>query len=174
MGTDFLSYMQHLEMMAFFSGYPLVYAVILYLSGENHIKNYFSSGSILLMPFAYALIGTLYLGLQLKNFYPDYSIENISHRIQQPFPVIWGILATLFWTPSLARKNVLSLLHSLVFLFLFIKDIFTASSASQQDDSLLKNDMKIYTTSLILTVAALVTVCLYSFLKRYFTKSLKR
>ena len=73
--------MERLELMAFFSGYPLLYAVILFIGGNQQVKNNVQSRIVSLLPFAYALVGTLYMGLQLNNLYPDYSIENIKLTI---------------------------------------------------------------------------------------------
>ena len=113
MGNDFFAYVQHLEMLAFFSGYPLVYYFVRFLFRNASSKNGWRAEIVSILPFAYALIGTLYLGLMLKNLYPDYTIENLQYRIQQPYLNIWAILSNLFWIPTISRKQVLSVLHSL-------------------------------------------------------------
>lgn len=163
MDNSFFSYLQQLELMAFFSGYPLLYAVILSVAGNKSLRNNFKSRVVSLLPFAYALIGTLYLGLQLKNLYPDYSIENIKLAMAQPYLKIWGLLSLFFWIPALAKKPVFSLLHSLVFFLLLIKDLIIQSS-SKGDKLVIKNDMKVYTDSLIVNVFAFIAVALICFL----------
>ena len=120
---SFFAYMQRLELLAFFSGYPLVYTVVVFIAGGRPPGNKFKRRMGSLLPFAYALVGSLYLGLQLKNLYPDYSIEYITLTMQQPYLMIWGLLSILFWIPTLAKKTVLSLLHSLVFFFLLVIDL---------------------------------------------------
>ena len=161
MDNNFLAYLQQLEMMAFFSGYPLLYAVTLFIAGNQPMKNGFSSRISTLLPFAYALVGTLFLGLQLKNAYPDYSIVYFKETILQPYLLIWGLLSILFWIPGLARIKGLSLLHSLVFFFLLVKDIFLQSSL---DKNLVRNDMKIYTDSLLLNLGTFAFIILLAFL----------
>jgi succinate-acetate transporter protein len=170
MGNDFFRYLQRLELIAFFSGYPLLYAVTLFFAGNLPSKNNFKKRIVGSLTFAYALVGTLYLGLQLKNLYPDYSIENIRHTILQPYLTIWGLLSIFFWIPSLSKKPVLSLLHSLVFFFFLLKDLFAQLSASSADKSIIRNDMKLYTDSLLLNLGVFAFIVLISFLFTYYKK----
>jgi hypothetical protein len=127
MSDNFFAYLERLELMAFFSGYPLLYAVALFIAGNRQLRNNFKSRLISLLSFAYALVGTLYLGLVLKNLYPDYSIENIKLTMQQPWLIIWGLLSIFFWIPALGKKPVFSLIHSLVFFFFLVRDLFLHS-----------------------------------------------
>lgn len=173
MDSNFFEYLQQLELLAFFSGYPLIYAVTLFIAGNQQLKNNFKNRIVSLLPFAYALVGTLYLGLQLKNLYPDYSIENIKLTIQHPYLIIWGLLSILFWIPALGKKKVLSLIHSLVFFFFLVRDLFLQLSASSADKNIVRNDMKIYTTSLLLNLAAIALIVLLSFLYTHYKKRLR-
>ena len=173
MDNNFFTYLQQLELMAFFSGYPLIYAVTLFIAGNQQLKNNFKSRIVALLPFAYALVGTLYLGFQLKNLYPDYSIENIKLTMQQPWLITWGLLSILFWIPAPGKKTVLSLIHSLVFFFFLIRDLFLQLSASSADKNIVRNDMKIYTYSLLLNLGAFALIVLLSFLFAYYKKRLR-
>jgi hypothetical protein len=173
MDNSFFAYLQQLELMAFFSGYPLLYAVILFIAGNQQSKNNFKSRIVSLLPFAYALVGTLYLGLQIKNLYPDYSIENIKLTMQQPWLITWGILSILFWIPALGKKPVLSLIHSLVFFFFLVRDLVMHSFQSSADKSVVRNDMKIYTDSLLLNMGAFAFIVLLSFLFARYKKRLR-
>jgi hypothetical protein len=173
MDNIFFAYLQRLELMAFFSGYPLLYVVTLFIAENQQLKNNFKSRIVSLLPFAYALVGTLYLGLQLKNLYPDYSIENIKLTMQQPYLKIWGLLAILFWIPAIAKKPILSLLHSLVFFFFLVRDLFLQLSASSADKNIVRNDMKIYTDSLLLNLGAFALIVLLSFLFTHYKKRLR-
>lgn len=171
MDNSFFAYLQQLELIAFFSGYPLLYAVILFSVGDQQVKNDFKKRITSHLPFAYALMGTLYLGLQLKNLYPDYSLDNLKLTIQYPWLMGWGLLSILFWIPALSKKTILSLLHSLVFFFILIKDLFIQLSASSAGNHIVKNDMKIYTISLSLNLGALIIIVLFSFLFIRYKKS---
>ena len=172
MDNSFFSYLQQLELMAFFSGYPLIYAITLFIAGNQQSKNNYTSRIVSLLPFAYAMVGTLYLGFQLKNLYPDYSIENIKLTIQQPWLVIWGILSTLFWIPAISQKKFLSLIHSLVFLFFLIRDLFLQLSSSSADKNIVRNDMKIYTDSLLLNLGAFALIIILYLLFDFYKKRL--
>jgi hypothetical protein len=173
MGGGFLSYLQQLEMLAFFSGYPLIYLIVQLLARNQTSKNRSWMGLISLLPFAYALVGTLYLGLQIRNLYPDYSIQNIKFRVPQPYLNLWGILSILFWIPSIARKIILSILHSLVFFFFIPRDIFFQLAGINSDRNIVVNDMRIYTVSLFLNMAAFTLIVLITLLSKVLKKQLK-
>lgn len=164
MDNSFFAYLQQLELVAFFSGYPLLYALVLFISGNKRVKSSDKGRIPSVLPFAYALTGTLYLGLQLKNFYPDYSIDHLKQAIQLPWLMGWAILSMLFWVPFFGKKPFYSLIHSLVFFFFFIRDLFMSLTASSGDKSIIRNDMKLYTVSLLLNLGAFILIWLLSFL----------
>jgi hypothetical protein len=147
-------YLQQAELLAFFSGYPLVYALVTVMAGAAKPV---ASKLARALPYAYALTATLFWGLQLKNLYPDYSVENIMQLLQLPLLQTWALLALLFWLPLLSRRPVLALLHSLVFFFLFLKGIFSASPIAGTNH-LARNNMKLYADSLLLNFATLLII----------------
>ncbi len=165
MGDNFFSYLQQLELMAFFSGYPLLYAIINVFAGNSNREVLKKLPSIL--PYAYALVGSLFLGLQLKNLYPDYSFENIRLSVQQPILQIWALLSLLFWIPALAKKPVFSLLHSFVFFFFLLRDLLSHLFESATDKNILRNDMKVYTDSLLLNLGALIVLATIYLIVRF-------
>ncbi|HEY5325565.1 MAG TPA: hypothetical protein VIJ27_01075 [Mucilaginibacter sp.] len=164
MDNSFFAYIQQLELMAFFSGYPLIYSVVLYIAGTLRKKNNFKIRMVLLLPYGYALIGTLYLGNQLRNLFPDFSVENIILTMQQPWLIIWGLLSLLFWIPAISKTIVLSLIHSLVFLFFLGRDLLLQLFTASANSDVVRNDMKIYGNSLLLNLAAFAFILLMSFL----------
>jgi hypothetical protein len=163
MDNSFLAYLQRLELIGFFSGYPLIYTIALFVAGNQRLKKSFINRVAPLLPFAYALAGTLFLGFELKKLYPGYSLEHIKESVQHPYLVVWGLLSILFWIPALSKKIVFSLLHSLVFFFLLVSDIFV-QLFSHADSDIVKNDMKVYTSSLLLNLCTLAFLALLSFL----------
>ncbi|MGZ8557034.1 MAG: hypothetical protein ACXWWC_01805 [Chitinophagaceae bacterium] len=163
MSDTFFAYLHRLELMAFFSGYPLIYAIVFFIAGNRPLKNKLKGRLFFLLPLSYALVGTLYLGLQLKNLYPDYSFRNIALTMEDPILIIWGLLSLLFWIPVFHRKPFLSLLHSLVFFFFLIKDLFQRTFY-QVDKTIVRNDMNIYTNSLLINMAAFAFIVLLSLL----------
>ena len=164
MGNDWWLYIDRLETMAFFAGYPFVYVIVHVISGSvKRSRITFLNKMTYFLPYVYALVGTLYVGLILKNLYPDYSIKNVSAYFDHSYLKIWGILAVSFWIPALNKKNVLSLLHSLVFFFFLLRDLFLNFFQSA-DKNVVRNDMKIYTDSLLLNAGALSAIILVYFL----------
>ncbi|HEY8689558.1 MAG TPA: hypothetical protein VIM07_10020 [Chitinophagaceae bacterium] len=164
MDNSFFAYLQQLELMAFFSGYPMLYAFIFFIAGNKRLRNNFKRRIISVLPYVYPLLGTLYLGLQFKNLYPDYSFENIKLSMQQPWLIGWGLLSILFWIPALGKKIFLSLIHSLVFFYFLARDLFLQLSASAINESIVKNDMNVYTNSLLLNTGVFTIILLLSFL----------
>ena len=117
MDDSFFLYLDRLELMAFFSGYALIYLLIRSLGDTGWIKKMATKNITSFLPYAYALVGILYLGLQLKNLYPDYTWAHIAAANPDPYLKIWGLLSILFFIPALNKKIILSLLHSIVFYF---------------------------------------------------------
>ncbi len=50
MDNSFFSYLQRIELLAFFSGYPLIYTLIVFTAGNQRSKNNFISSLISLLP----------------------------------------------------------------------------------------------------------------------------
>ena len=163
MDNSFLIYLDRLEVMAFFSGYALIYLVIRSLGDTGWIKRLTKINILSLLPYAYALLGILYLGLQLKNLYPDYTPAHIISATPEPYLKFWGLLSILFFIPALAKKPLFSLLHSLVFFFFVVRDLFLHVIQSTEKD-VVRNDMNIYTISLLINMAAFIFIVFVYFL----------
>lgn len=161
MDNSFFIYLERLELLLFFSGYPLVYLLIHSIAGTKRAKRIFKKDITNLFPYAYALVGILYLGFVLKNFYPDYSLSHIKASTTIPLLKIWGLLAILFFIPFFAKKPFYSLFHSLVFFFFVCRDLYFYIFTTP-DKSVLKNDMNLYTYSLLINLAAFLVVFFFS------------
>jgi len=159
MDQNFLAYLDLLELLLFFSGYPLVYLLVTSFGETKWSKQIFKSNISRLLPFAYALAGVLYLGLQLKNLYPDYSVEHIKSSMQTPYLKIWALLSILFFVPLLNKKIVFSLLHSSVFFYFILRDLFLHVTGPPILNSV-KNDMNIYSISLLINLATFLFIFL--------------
>lgn len=157
MDDSFFIYLEQLELLLFFSGYTLIYLFIRSIAETSLSKKIFKKNIATLLPGAYALVGILYLGFLLKSFYPDYSFSHISASTKIPALKIWGLLSILFFIPAFAKKPVYSLLHSIVFLFFILRDIYFYIFETP-DKSVLKNDMNLYTYSILINMGALLLV----------------
>jgi hypothetical protein len=130
------AYAEWIELETFFSGFTFIY-VLYWL--------YFQKGNLL--GISYALIATLYWGLQLKNNLPDY---------HYPLLKIWALIALLFWLPALRKHSLLPFLHSLIFFALIVIAIFR-----KQD-----NSHKIFAASLLINSCSLILILLVSYLQK--------
>lgn len=160
MDNSFFAYLQKLELLSFFSGFPLVYAAIFFIGENKGLKNNFINLLIQNLSLGYALVGTLYIGLRLKNLYPDYSIQNIKAALEQPWLMAWAFLSILFWIPALGKRKFVTFLHSLVFFSILLNDLFLPRSSS----AVVTNEMNVYTLSLLLNTAAVLLMALLSYL----------
>jgi hypothetical protein len=168
MDDNFFIYLQRLELIAFFSGYPILYAIAVTVAGEQN--QFWKKKLKQALPYGYALTGVLFVGLQLKKLYPDYSMEHMNEVFQNPWLTVWGILSLLFWFPLFSKKTVLSFIHSLVFFFFVVRDIISNTFSAGQKETL-KNDMSIYTNSFVLNCITFCAVFACAMLFHRFTRS---
>ena len=160
-------YISHLQLLAFFAGYPLVYTLVNFLATKRQEKTPFISKEwVALLPFTYALIGSLFFGLLLKNISPDFSLQNITGEFLSPVEV-WAIMSVLFWIPALSKKPIFSLLHSVPFFLILIKDFFIQAT-SNSGMFVIENDMKMYSISFLLNIVVLVFIYALLYCLRYF------
>lgn len=161
MSDDLAAYMERITLMTFFCGYPLLYALVFFIAGKYEEKKTFARKLTSLLPLGYALSATLFLGLFLKNISVNYSLTNAAAPLS--FLQLWGLSAVLFWIPALSKKPVFSLLHSAIFLYLLLKDLFIYTISSTDKD-MVRNDMKIYTLSLLINTGTFIVIALVSFI----------
>jgi hypothetical protein len=160
MGAEMISYLQQLELLAFFSGFPLIYLVVLSLAGRKYGRTAWKQRLVSSLPIGYGLTGLLYWGLLLKSLYPNFSFDYIKSEIQNPFLTFWGLGVVVFLLPLIARKPVLGFLHSLVFFALLVKDFYVQLTSASPDKNILRNDMKVYSDSILLNAGTLIAVTL--------------
>src|ERR1041385_675518 len=165
--NELMSMAERLEMLAFFAGYPLVFYVIYFFAGKTLQRPVLKHRAIYLFPLAYALLGTSYWGLQLRNWYPEYQIKDILSNTYYIYSKIWALLAIIFWIPFFFKRPFLSVFHSLFFFVLLLRDVFTQLLFHDQDIHTLRNEMKVYTVSLLLNLFALAIVLMFYLLIDY-------
>ncbi len=169
MNSSFFIYLEQLELMIFFSGYPLIYLLFNVIAETAFAKRIFKKDISTLLPYAYGFVGILYLGLQLKNLYPNYSIEHIKSATEIPLLKLWGLISILFLLPVFSKKPFYSLLHSLVFFFFLVRDLWLHAYQTS-DGTVLKNDMNIYSYSLLINLAAFILILIVYFLFKLFKR----
>jgi hypothetical protein len=151
---NFSDYLQQLVLLAFFAGYPLLYAVVGVVAESRWLRGRGAARMVALLPYAYALTGVLYGGFQAQAVYNHYAAGIAGVPYSLPWAGVWGLSAILFWIPALARKTGVSLAHSLVFFWVVVKDIFGQITHAGADSNILRNDMKLYTASFLMQAMA--------------------
>lgn len=173
MGNDLMAYIQKLELFGFFSGYCLIYTVISSLKTTNNGNGHTLMQKLaIVLPYAYALTSTLYLGMIIKNISLNYSSPNLKEQFHVPFLQMLALFAVLFWVPFFSKKKVLSFLHSLVFFFFMLKDVFIQLNVPQGREGI-QTDMKVFTDSILLNIITLIFIALTYFFFSYFLGSKK-
>jgi len=146
----FAAYAEWIELETFFSGFIVIYALYwLYFQKTDHLG------------IAYALVGTLYWGLQFKNYYPHYNLQEIISSINYPFLKAWGLISILFWIPAVRKYSILPLLHSILFFVLMIAALFNHQN----------NALKVFAASLLINSCSLILILLISHLLKLLSKS---
>jgi hypothetical protein len=68
------------------------------------------------------------------------------------------LLAIIFWIPFFFKRPFLSVFHSLFFFLLLLGDIFSQLLFHDADIYTLRNEMKVYTASLLLNLFAVIII----------------
>lgn len=156
MNGDFFLTIERLELISFFAAYPLLYLFINFLGDSFKSQSRIINRLKLLLPYAYALTGLAFIAYQLYNLYPNLSFQQIKDSTQLPVLKIWAFISILFFVPLFAKKTALSLLHSFVFFFLLLQDLYYQLSGKNEMLYTIKNDMKVYTDSFLLQTSSLI------------------
>lgn len=163
MDENIFAYFELLEVMAFFAGYAIVYALLHVLADFRNKK--FNEGISLalpLLPLSYVLTGLLFLGYLIKG------VVLVNNQVDGPIhidiPILHyvGLLSLLFWIPFLRKRAWLSLLHSLFF-FSYICIDLVKYMGNKIGVQILQNDMKVLLDSVLISSFSLVCLVLLSY-----------
>lgn len=169
MNSDFVSYIQQLEAMAFFSAYPLLFAVVFFFEEKKYISITNKKRIKDALSYTYSILAVLYVGFQTKKFYPDYSINTIYSSLNSAYLLYWSLLSIIFCLPVFRKKISLRLIHSFVFLFFLLKDLCLSLIGYTINKDIIRNDMAVYTDSLLLNLSVysmlLLLISVFSYKK---------
>lgn len=158
MDNSFVGFLQLLEILAFFSGYPMVFLLVKYAGQFSSIQK-LSKKAMFLLPYSYGIIGLLFIGFQLRNAYPGFDWS----RFQHVYLIFWGILSVLFTLSVFAKQPYLSLFHSLIFLFVLFGNIIWKGGGQQITPSEIRNYMTVYSISLALNLVIVLVAITVTF-----------
>ena len=173
MNQPLAAYIEWIELMTFFSGYVVLYALVYVLSGIE--KGEWKIGKELLarLPISYALVATLYWGLVIKNWYPGFEMATLRSSVFHPFLRIWGLIAILAWIPFFQKRPVYSLVHSLVFFVLMLKDLVMPAADKAAAEISRQNNLRVFGGSIGIHLLALLAVTIISILVQRLRKAKK-
>jgi hypothetical protein len=156
---DLNSYIEKLELVAFFSAFPLIYLIARVISTQLSFNKKWLLNLYYNISLAYAITTLLYTGMKLNQVYQNHFFAFDFYNFNT-YLKIWSLLGLLFFIPFFRRKMSWTFIHSLPFLGLIIFDFF-AFYKSQTGVEVLHNEMRLYFVSAILNIASTMMVTLY-------------
>ena len=125
MGNDLMAYIQKLELFGFFSGYCLIYTIISSSKSVNNGKRHTLIQKLfILLPYAYALTATLYLGMIIKNISLNYSSANLNEQFHVPFLQMLALFCGPFLGSIFQQKKSFEFAAQPCILFLYVERYF--------------------------------------------------
>lgn len=165
MDESIFAYFELLEVLAFFAGYAILYALVHVLAEIDSKKFKNKLGLLLpLLPHAYALTGLLFLGHLIKGIFLVNNQVDGPILIDIPLLHTIGLLSLLFWIPIFRKRAWLSLLHSLFF-FSYICIDLVKYMRDKVGVEILQNDMKVLLDSVLISLFSLTCVTLLNYLR---------
>ena len=102
----------------FFTGYPFVY-LLLHLTARNKNFNQVLVEKICpLLPISYAFVASCFWILTLFTGRINFVLEKITPVVSSALVIVYSLSGLLFWLPVFRKKNILSLIHSLLLFLL--------------------------------------------------------
>jgi hypothetical protein len=168
--NDLFTYFEKLELVAFFSGFPLLYLIARYsLQVFNKTAINGLKAIVDKLPKAYALTSLLYVGMKINQSLPLTAL-NFNFLSAFLYYKCWAFLGLIFFHPYFSKKPFYSFFHSLVFIGLVIFD-FISYYRQQIGIEVIHNEMRLYFLSLLLNLCTLTIILLYSFFANKISKN---
>lgn len=169
MGEGFIAYIERIELIGFFSGYPVVLVLLNMLLKRRFSRQVLSMRIRSALPAVYPLLATLYTAMLIKSLYPSYTVQNLLNTFSITPLRIWAITALIFWLPYLKKRISILVVHSAVFLGLLGYDVWT-NIRNHATLEMLQNDIRIFGISILLSTVMLLLVTVFIFiLQRLFS-----
>ncbi len=168
------TYLARLEVMIFYAGFTLVYAVVNFLAQNSFTgSKSFLANLARMLPYAYATNAVLFTGWMARKQYFGYAAGNSFFELYHPYLVVWGFLALLFWFPLFNKKPGLCFVHSFVFFYFILRDILYYL-LGRIEGEILRNDMNILSHSMLLSGCTLaISLLVFYFFKFLIRKNRK-
>ena len=171
MDNSFFAYLKQLEVMVFFSGYPLLCCNYFYCR-RSSIKKQFQHKDCSAITFCICPGGYIISWAAIKKFISWIFCRKNKRWFSTTLINSLGTSLNSFLDTGPGQKTVFSLIHSLVLFFFPAIGLFVQLSSSA-DKNTFRNDMKIYTVSLLLNVGAFALIVFLFFLFAHLKKRLE-
>lgn len=159
---DLFDYIEKLELVAFFSAYPMVYYIVIYISSDiKWIRSPRIKKLPVYLPRAYALTATLYCAMKINEYLPV-RISTFSFDLTSLYFYLkgWAFLGLIFWLPGINTKGKWALIHSIPFIVLIAYDFFNYYNHEIKIETV-HNEMQLYFVSVLINLITLSIVALY-------------
>lgn len=160
--NDFFIYLEKIELIAFYGGFPLFYFVIYFISTELSFRKAWLKKLPQLLPATYAFSTLLFVGMKIDQWIRNHGAHFNFHNYLFYFQA-WAFLGLLFFANYFRTKTVWVILHSIPFVALIIFD-FIAYYQGHLQVELLHNEMRLYTLSTILMLVSLLFISALHFI----------
>ena len=150
--NDFFAYLEKLELIAFFAGFPLIYFLVMAYKNQLQSSKYaFLKQIPNHLSFGYALAVLLYVGMKVYQQISNQDGFHFSNLFigDNRYYIIWAYAGLIFWLPFLKSKPILVLLHSLVFFFIFLFFIYLYING-EAEKAVVTNSTQLYFYSILL------------------------
>ena len=144
--NSFFNYIDKLELIAFFSAFPLFYFLIIsFYSKPLILKFKFLKLLPVLVSMTYATMTVLYLGMKLNQWYLQSLISHIQidYFTILFFLKLWVVLGLLFFFHFFQTKPILALAHSSIYFLILLIDFFQYYHHQIQAE-VFHNEMRLY------------------------------
>lgn len=153
--NDFFIYIERLELIAFFTGVPLLGIIIFLVIGKRE------RGMVLLhniLPITYAILSVLYLGMKMYQHGLDMGDWLLRGSVLHILLKGWAISASLFFIPAFRKRwRGVSNYHGLVFYGIILNDLIQASREALSAE-LIRNEWFLQGLSILGTTLLLALV----------------
>lgn len=166
---DLFVYLEKLELLAFFSAFPLYYFLVIVLATEYSFQKKWIVNLPNIIPLVYLIITFLYLGMKVNQIF-DVHVFKLDLQNTITYFKIWSTLGLLFLIPYFRTKRIWTFFHSIPYTFLIVVD-FIHYFKNQILKEVINNEMHLYFISFLLIVV--VTLIVSFFVNFPFKKSLK-
>ena len=155
--NNFFTYIDKLELIAFFSAFPLFYFLIIsFYTKPLTAKFKFLKSIPTLISNTYATMTVLYMGMKLNQLYLQNTFATIQIQYLTTIFILkcWTVFGFLFFFNFFRTKPLIALAHSSIYFLILFIDFFQYYNR-QIDIEVFHNEMRLYIIGFIAYITIL-------------------